>query len=148
MPNQSPTWTNLPWTIRLFSSIIHLGFRSSCRSNGSINRRLINLFEFQAPTPSTKPINGIKTFDVHIDPSRNIWFRFYIPCRKVGNNKHGGNMPLIIYFHGGGFAWMASNSLGFDNLCRRFAKELRSVVISMNYRLAPEQSIHASFRMD
>ncbi|KAJ0087025.1 hypothetical protein Patl1_07261 [Pistacia atlantica] len=139
MPNQSPTWTNLPWTIRLFSSVIHLGFRSSCRSNGSINRRLINLFEFQAPTPSTEPINGIKTFDVHIDPSRNIWFRFYIPCHKGGNNKHGGNMPLIIYFHGGGFAWMASNALGFDNLCRRFAKELTSVVISMNYRLAPEQ---------
>ncbi|KAJ0085995.1 hypothetical protein Patl1_07253 [Pistacia atlantica] len=139
MPNiQSPTWTNLPWTGMLFSSIVHLGFRSSCRSNGSINYLLINLFEFQARTPSTEPINGIKTFDVHIDPSRNLWFRFYIPCREGDKNKHGGNMPLIIYFHGGGFAWMSSNSLGFDNLCRRFAKELTSVVISVDYRLAPE----------
>ncbi|KAJ0086319.1 hypothetical protein Patl1_07245 [Pistacia atlantica] len=38
------------------------------------------------------------------------------------NNKHGGNMPLIIYFHGGGFAWMSSNSLGAEgNLAHHVA---------------------------
>ncbi|KAJ0024840.1 hypothetical protein Pint_07170 [Pistacia integerrima] len=41
---------------------------------------------------------------------------------------------------------MSSNSLGFDNLCRRFTKELTSVVISVNYRLAPEHKYPCQFQ--
>ncbi|KAJ0026131.1 hypothetical protein Pint_07147 [Pistacia integerrima] len=116
-------------------SIFSFGIKLSLRSDGSINRRLISFFDFKAP-PSAKPTDGVKSSDFTVDPSRNLWFRLYIPSTNGDDNDV--NMPLIFYFHGGGFAWVQANSIGSDNICRRLAKELNSVVISINYRNTPE----------
>lgn len=44
--------------------------------------------------------------------------------------------PLIVYFHGGG--WVQGNLDTHDNSCRRLAKQNNAVVVSVDYRLAPE----------
>lgn len=47
-----------------------------------------------------------------------------------------GGLPLVVYFHGGGFILG-----GLENeevLCHRFSKEHGTVVINVDYRLAPE----------
>ncbi len=46
------------------------------------------------------------------------------------------NLTAIIYFHGGGFVQYNLDS--HDNVCRRLAKTNKAVVISVDYRLAPE----------
>ncbi|XP_074549263.1 neutral cholesterol ester hydrolase 1-like [Halichoeres trimaculatus] len=52
-----------------------------------------------------------------------------------------GGQPLkrgIIYFHGGGWALGSGRMRSYDLLCRKMAEDLDSVVMSVDYRLAPE----------
>ncbi|GAY55862.1 hypothetical protein CUMW_167360 [Citrus unshiu] len=53
--------------------------------------------------------------------------------------------PVIVYFHGGGFILLATNSKRFDDHYRRLAKEIPAVVISVNYRLAPENQYPSQY---
>lgn len=53
-----------------------------------------------------------------------------------------GPHPIIVYYHGGGFA--SGNIESHKNTTRRIAKETESVVISVEYRLAPEHTFPAA----
>ncbi|XP_044031501.1 neutral cholesterol ester hydrolase 1-like [Siniperca chuatsi] len=44
----------------------------------------------------------------------------------------------VIYFHGGGWALGSGRMRSYDRLCRKMAEDLDSVVMSVDYRLAPE----------
>lgn len=58
-----------------------------------------------------------------------IKVRIYKPVEKEG-------LPLIMFFHGGGF--VQGDLYIYDHNCRRIAKQNNAVVISVDYRLAPE----------
>lgn len=49
-----------------------------------------------------------------------------------------GPLPILVYAHGGGFVFC--NLESHDGLCRSFANLISAVVISVDYRLAPEHS--------
>ncbi|KGN42841.1 alpha/beta hydrolase [Knoellia aerolata] len=46
------------------------------------------------------------------------------------------DVPVIVYFHGGG--WVLGNVVNYDPLCTHLAAEVGAVVVSVDYRLAPE----------
>ncbi|GAB4837499.1 hypothetical protein Ancab_002359 [Ancistrocladus abbreviatus] len=92
------------------------------------------LFEVKAP-PSSAPINGIVSSDITIDPSRGLWFRLYVPTSAVAT---ADTLPVVVYYHGGGFVTWSPDRKPYDDLCRRLARELSAVVISATYRPAPE----------
>jgi len=46
------------------------------------------------------------------------------------------NLPLIVFFHGGGFVTRSIET--HDKACRRIAQSNEAIVISVGYRLAPE----------
>ncbi|KAJ4713881.1 Alpha/beta hydrolase-3 [Melia azedarach] len=121
---------NLSWKMKLIIFVMNFVNKFTCRSDGTVNRRLLSFLDYKVP-PSIKPINGIKTSDIIVDVSRNLWFRLFVPSNDA-------DMPVIVYFHGGGFTTMYADSSNYDSLCRRFAAELNAVIISVNYRLAPE----------
>ena len=128
----------LPWKIRLLLSTLNFVTDLCRRSNGTINRGLMSLIDFKSP-PSENPTNGVQTSDFTVDPSRNLWFRLYIPTTTTTSNNNSSNsLPIIFYFHGGGFGFFAANSKPFDDFCQRLAQEIPSIIISINYRLAPE----------
>ncbi|KAK9200207.1 hypothetical protein WN944_015403 [Citrus x changshan-huyou] len=127
---------NLPWTTRLFMSAVAFAVDVSCRPNMTCNRRLFNLVDLKC-SASSQPKNGVKSFDFVIDSDRNLWFRLYTPT-NVTETATTSSLPVIVYFHGGGFVLLAANSKRYDDHCRRLAKEIPAVVISVNYRLAPE----------
>jgi acetyl esterase len=52
------------------------------------------------------------------------------------------NLPLLVYFHGGGF--VMGNLDTHDNLCRSLASQTEAVVVSIAYRLAPENPFPAA----
>jgi acetyl esterase len=58
-----------------------------------------------------------------------ITLRIYRPSSEA-------NLPLVVYFHGGG--WVQGSLDTHDNTCQRLAKQNNAVVVSVDYRLAPE----------
>ncbi|XP_008237835.1 PREDICTED: probable carboxylesterase 18 [Prunus mume] len=124
---------HLSWRLRLFLSSFSFAVDASRRSNGTLNRRFINLLDFKSP-PLTKPHKNLKSSDVIVDSSRNLWFRLYTPTASASAT----TLPVIVFFHGGGFAFMAANSKLYDDFCQRLARELPAVVVSVNYRLTPD----------
>lgn len=106
------------------------------RSDDTINRLIYNLFNIKSSAPATKLVNNtttVSTSDVPIDPSRNLWFRLFVPTTASHTP-----LPFILYFHGGGFYSLGPDSVVIDGLCSRLAAQLPAVIASINYRLAPE----------
>ncbi|TYI05544.1 hypothetical protein ES332_A10G095700v1 [Gossypium tomentosum] len=126
------TKPSLPLKTRVFISVISAVTDASCRSDGSVNRRLLRLLDYQAP-PNPKPINSVSSSDTTVDASRNLWFRLYSPSLPSDLL-----LPVVVFFHGGGFTFLSPASQAYDAVCRRFARKFPAFVVSVNYRLAPE----------
>jgi acetyl esterase len=54
----------------------------------------------------------------------------------------GAGLPGIVFFHGGG--WVICDLDSHDPLCRRMANATGAVVVSVDYRLAPEHRFPAA----
>ncbi len=50
--------------------------------------------------------------------------------------------PLIVFFHGGG--WVQGSVRGYDPLCSQVAARVGALVLSVDYRLAPENPFPAA----
>jgi len=66
----------------------------------------------------------------------SIPIRIYTP--PTGKAPH----PVIIFFHGGG--WVIGSVENRDFRCRTIAEQTESIVVSVNYRLAPEHLFPAA----
>lgn len=64
-----------------------------------------------------------------------------IPVR-VYRSARSADLPIIVYFHGGG--WVLGGLNGHDAICRRIAAENHALVISVAYRLAPQHKYPAA----
>lgn len=128
----------LPFKFRILLYFFSFASFISRRSNVTVNRFLMSLFDPKY-SASSKPRHGVSTYDVVFDPSHNLWFRLFLPSSSSStDNNNVTDLPVIVYYHGGGFVFFSANSMAYDDLCRRLARELRVAVVSVNYRLSPE----------
>ena len=51
-------------------------------------------------------------------------------------------LPILVFYHGGGFVIGSLDS--YDNLCRAIANRTDCIVVSVDYRLAPEHKFPAA----
>ncbi|MBA0681027.1 hypothetical protein Goari_012689 [Gossypium aridum] len=137
--NPTSKFQDVPWKHRFFSSMIGFAVSFSRRSDGTINRYIMNLFDFKAP-PSQQPFDGVKTSDTVVDATRNLYFRLFLPSLNQDDD-----VPVIVYFHGGGFAYLSASSIPCDDFCRRLCKKTGAVIISVNYWLAPEHKYPSQY---
>jgi acetyl esterase len=68
-------------------------------------------------------------------PASAIPIRIYTP-------QGGGRLPVLVYFHGGG--WVIGGLDTHDRTCRGLANAGSCVVVSVDYRLAPENAFPAA----
>ncbi|MDU6725626.1 MAG: alpha/beta hydrolase [Bradyrhizobium sp.] len=72
-------------------------------------------------------------------PHGAIPARLYRP-KTIRHN--GGLAPALVFFHGGG--WVIGNLDSHDVVCRALAHEGELIVVSIDYRLAPEHKFPAA----
>ncbi|KAI3975698.1 hypothetical protein MKX01_023124 [Papaver californicum] len=117
------------------------------RPDGTFNRHLAEYLDRKVPA-NIIPVDGVFSFDVVIDRSTGLLVRVYRPT-QAGDAQPGYlnleqplssdvAVPVIIFFHGGSFAHSSASTAIYDTLCRRLVGVCKSVVISVNYRRAPE----------
>lgn len=76
------------------------------------------------------------TVDYKIDNNgHEIKTRIYFPTSKAMDN-NGEGLATLLFFHGGG--WVTESVENYNRVCARMAAETNHLVISVDYRLAPE----------
>jgi acetyl esterase len=89
------------------------------------------LFEKSAPTLDAKPEALFHVEDRKIPgPGGDLLLRIYIP------EESRAPLPVMLWIHGGGFVIGSVNS--YDGVCRAMCKQSGVIVVSVDYRLAPE----------
>ncbi|WP_458122350.1 alpha/beta hydrolase [Paenibacillus sp. Z6-24] len=97
----------------------------------SIDPKMIRSMESSSALQQNVPQTDIYRVEDRSIPlaDRQITVRLYTPTDA---NVH----PALIFYHGGG--WVLGSLDSHDELCRKLAREAECVVISVDYRLAPE----------
>ena len=80
------------------------------------------------PDPSPPQVAGIEQRSIPVEGG-SIDVRIYNPSPS-------SPLPVLVYFHGGG--WVLGDLDGADSTVRRISLEADCIVVSVDYRLAPE----------
>ncbi|MGB3204136.1 MAG: alpha/beta hydrolase [Crinalium sp.] len=73
--------------------------------------------------------------------NRTITSQVDIPIR-IYTPRLDTQLPILIYLHGGG--WVLGDLDGVDHICRSLANQADCIVVSVDYRLAPEHKFPAA----
>lgn len=111
---------------------------ASARANPTIADAVNTLLKQQGK--STKPedlVPGVTAKDVSIQGAAgSLPARIYTP-------EGAGPFPVVVYFHGGG--WVIADKQVYDGGARGISKQANAVVVSVDYRQAPENKFPAAW---
>ncbi|EEE53894.1 hypothetical protein OsJ_00420 [Oryza sativa Japonica Group] len=90
--------------------------------------------------PELQDVPGVQWKDAVYDATHGLRVRVFKPAAAAAGDD-GGKLPVFVYFHGGGYCIGALDQSPFHTFCLRAADELSAVVLSVQYRLAPEHRL-------
>ncbi|OMP08085.1 Alpha/beta hydrolase-3 [Corchorus capsularis] len=105
--------------------------------DGSLTR-----LEYMPSVPATES-DSTSFKDIPLNPINKTFIRVYKP--PIPPPDTNNKLPLLIHFHGGGFIIFSVTTLPFHEVCAAKAAKLPAVVISLEYRLAPEHRLPAAY---
>ncbi len=111
--------------------------------NGGLKRSMLRKHideDWNYRTDSGAPMQSIHEVKIPGLDGNTLDARVYVP--KVANETE--DLPVLLYFHGGGFIFASIEAM--HGAVQLMANEARVVVVSVNYRLAPEYTYPAANR--
>jgi acetyl esterase/lipase len=100
-----------------------LTFPIDLKKNYKLHRKLI-----MAAHPYIRPLYNLLDRKIMVE-DREIPVRIFQPKEKMG-------LKVLIFFHGGG--WVTGDIDSYSYICANMANETGHIVVSVDYRLAPE----------
>jgi acetyl esterase len=85
------------------------------------------------PLPPAGPIHRVESLTIP-GPAGGIPVRIYHPSDAP-------QLPVLVWYHGGG--WVLGTLDGCEHVCREIANAAGCIVVSVDYRLAPEHKFPA-----
>ena len=105
---------------------------------GHVTARELYLAGRVVSNPEPPELESAKPLSI-LAPHGAIPGRIYTPKQL---RKTGSGAPCLVFFHGGG--WVIGDLDSHDVVCRKLAHEGELIVISVDYRLAPEHKFPAA----
>ncbi|KAI4965590.1 tuliposide A-converting enzyme 1, chloroplastic-like [Hordeum vulgare subsp. vulgare] len=91
---------------------------------------------------STDAVTGVASRDTAISP--NVSARLYLP-RLDTADAVDARLPVLVYYHGGGFCLFSAFDSTYHAYLNAFAALAHALVVSVEYRLAPEHPVPAAY---
>ncbi|XAR54110.1 Carboxylesterase [Bertholletia excelsa] len=112
----------------------------SLNADGSLTRHL--KLPNVAATDDSAPQGEIAASkDVVLDANKKTRLRIFRPAKLPSNDRSVARLPIVIYFHGGMWISFSVANAMVHNNCAQFAGEIPAIVVSVEYRLAPESRL-------
>ncbi|KAM3210432.1 hypothetical protein ACQJBY_064418 [Aegilops geniculata] len=115
----------------------NLFMQIAVHTDGAVTRPVV-------PTiPASDAGSGAAVFsrDVPLDTSLGTYIRLYLPNPVPSSTK----LPVILYFHGGGFVVFNADTAFYHTSCEAMAAAVPAIVASLDYRLSPEHRLPAAY---
>uniref|UniRef100_A0A3P9QH36 Neutral cholesterol ester hydrolase 1 n=1 Tax=Poecilia reticulata TaxID=8081 RepID=A0A3P9QH36_POERE len=124
-----PSGVSEPWKLMLLDALFR-SFIDAAHSLGVCHRvRLLNRVVSWVEVIEARSSPTVKVIDSSLGG---------VPTRVFQPNGDSRLRRGVIYFHGGGWALGSARMRSYDLLCRKMAEDLDAVIMSVDYRLAPE----------
>ncbi|CAO2169402.1 unnamed protein product [Urochloa humidicola] len=104
--------------------------------------RVERYFGSEFVAASTDAATGVASRDVVISP--NVSARLYLPPLSAAADG-AAKLPILVYYHGGGFCLGSAFNPTFHAYFNNFAALANVLVVSVEYRLAPEHPVPAAY---
>lgn len=121
---------------RTMLDVLVAGFPQVELMTGAEARAAVNAR--QQPVANPEAVASVEDLDID-GPGGALGLRIYQP---LAADPAGGPLPLVVFAHGGGFVFCSLDS--HDGICRAIANAVGAVVVSVDYRLAPEHRAPAA----
>jgi acetyl esterase len=140
--NVHATGPNMPAVLDPDAAAVYKAFQEAGRppyeTVGHAEARRLYLAGRVVSNPEPPELESVKPLAIPA-PHGSIPARIYTPK----NPRQAADLaPALVFFHGGG--WVIGDLDSHDVVCRKLADEGRLIVISVDYRLAPEHKFPAA----
>ncbi|CDP05269.1 unnamed protein product [Coffea canephora] len=100
------------------------------------------------PNSDPNGTSAVISKDVTLHPDNNTWMRLYLPrqAKAAASPANRRKLPLVVYYHGGGFVFCNADTNLYDVFCQGLVENVGVMVISLDYRLAPEHRLPAAYQ--
>ncbi|WCJ40855.1 alpha/beta-Hydrolases superfamily protein [Euphorbia peplus] len=110
-------------------------------SDGSYTR-LINYPTIPSSPNHNLSSSSVLSKDIPINPTNKTWLRLYLPRHLLDSDRR---LPLLVYYHGGGFIFFHADSNVCHDFCTFMSKHIDVVIASIDYRRVPEHRLPAAY---
>ncbi|XP_048545629.1 tuliposide A-converting enzyme 1, chloroplastic-like [Triticum urartu] len=88
---------------------------------------------------------GVASKDVVIDPATGVSVRLYLPPAAAASGGEGKKLPVLVYFHGGGFMVETAAAPTYHRYLNALAARAGALAVSVEYRRVPEHPLPAAY---
>ncbi|KAL3814888.1 hypothetical protein ACJIZ3_016156 [Penstemon smallii] len=116
----------------------------SLNQDGSLTR-YIHLPNSTATGETAQPGQSVVSKDVTLNADKKTWMRIYRPNKLPSNDSAVARLPIILYFHPGGWIQMSIADTIIHEQSNRISGEVPAILVAVEFRLAPESRLPAQY---